>query len=367
MECDAKVLAEQERKEAEQESIMLKKKNKKLEENVTASQQAQDKAEKDIHEMNDRVSQLQTQNAYLSSRIDGQEEEKNSLKADVKVVQDKSKELTHDNTKMRDEIDKMEEEVANSINDKDQYQQELEYIKREDVLDEAGRQRPILIQSTDSDLVEKLQINEFLYEAQQARNPVPPMVEKIAQLLAMLHEGQSRSDTYLGDLSKSNSLVSALRQRNMALFSRTQMFESFKTRALVRYVMNLVEGDLVTDLHLDGLNFSNREINEMVSIFQRYEATDKVHVISMVDNGLDEDSINLILQLVFLLPYLKFLDLRRNCFEQAAIKTIEEKLREMEGVTGVVRTHNQVLNVHSGNQVRLTVDLSEQMPKTHQA
>jgi len=129
-------------------------------------------------------------------------------------------------------------------------------------------------------------------------------------------------------------------------------------------VMNLVEGDLVTDLHLDGLNFSNREINEMVSIFQRYEATDKVYVISLVDNGLDEDSINLILQLIFILPYLKYFDLRRNCYGQDAIKTIEDKLREMEGVTGVVRTHNQVLNVHSGNQLRMTVDLSEQMPKS---
>jgi len=142
------------------------------------------------------------------------------------------------------------------------------------------------------------------------------------------------------------------------------MFESFKTRALIRYVMNLIEGDLVTDLHLDGLNFSNREINEMVSILQRYEATDKVYVISLVDNGLDEDSINLILQLVFLLPYLKYFDLRRNCYGPDAIKTIEDKLRDMEGVTTVVRTANQVLNVHSGNQLRLTVDLSEQMPKS---
>jgi hypothetical protein len=127
--------------------------------------------------------------------------------------------------------------------------------------------------------------------------------------------------------------------------------------------MNLVEGDLVTDLHLDGLNFSNREINEMISIFQRYDATDKVYVISLVDNGLDEDAINLILQLIFLLPYLKFFDLRRNSFGEGGIKTIEDKLREMEGVTGVVRTQDQVLNVHSGNQVRMTVDLSEQMPK----
>jgi len=35
----------------------------------------------------------------------------------------------------------------------------------------------------------------------------------------------------------------------------------------------------------------------------------------------------------------------------------------MEGVTGVVRTQGQVLNIHSGNQLRLSVDLSEQMPK----
>jgi hypothetical protein len=363
METDAKVLAEQETKEAQAEAGLLKKKNKKVEEAVTASQIEQEKAEREIHDVNERVSGLQTQNAFLASRIDGQEEEKNALKAEIKKVADRISEVSKENSRHREEIDKFEEQVATSTSEKQNLSQQLEYIKREDVLDEAGRQRPILIQSTESDLLEKLQINEFLYEAQQARNPVPPLIEKIAQLLAMLHEGQSRADQYLADVSKSNSLVSALRQRNIALFSRTQMFESFKTRALVRYVMNLVEGDLVTDLHLDGLNFSNREINEMISIFQRYEATDKVYVISLVDNGLDEDSINLILQLVFLLPYLKFFDLRRNCFGQDSIKTIEDKLREMEGVTGVVRTHNQVLNVHSGNQVRMTVDLSEQMPK----
>lgn len=48
-------------------------------------------------------------------------------------------------------------------------------------------------------------------------------------------------DQYLGDLAKSNSLVSALRQKNMVLFEKTSMFESYKTRALVRYMMNLFE------------------------------------------------------------------------------------------------------------------------------
>jgi len=363
MEMDAKVLAEQERKEAEQEASILKKKNKKIEEAVTLSQQAQEKAEKDISEMNEQVSQLQTQNAYLASRIDGQEEEKNALKADIRKVADRATYLTSENSRLRDEIDQLEEQVATAVSDKDTYEKELAYIKREDVLDEAGRQRPILIQSTESDLIEKLQINEFLYEAQQARNPVPPVIEKIAQLLAMLHEGQGRADQYLADLSKSNGLVSALRQRNMGLFSRTQMFESFKTRALLRYVMNLIEGELVTDLHLDGLSFGPRELNEMVGIMQRYEATEKVYVISLVDNGLDESSVNLLLQLVFSLPYLRSLDLKRNCLGPDSIRKLEEQLRTMEGVTSIIKSANQVINVHSGNQLRLTVDVSEQMEK----
>mmetsp|Transcript_110493 Transcript_110493/g.195581 ORF Transcript_110493/g.195581 Transcript_110493/m.195581 type:complete len:953 (-) Transcript_110493:166-3024(-) len=363
METDAKVLAQKEKEEAEQEMNLLKKKNRKVEDAVTHSQQEQEKAERAISDANEKVSALQTQNAFLASRIDGQEEEKNSMKAEVKKLADRISEITMENSKFRDDIDRLEEQVATMTSDKQNLQKELEYIKREDVLDEAGRQRPILIQSTESDLLEKLQVNEFLYEAQQARNPVPPLIEKIAQFLAMLHEGQSRADQYLGDLSKSNSLVSALRQRNMALFSKTQMFESFKTRALIRYVMNLVEGDLMTDLHLDGLNFGPREINEMVLVLQRYEATDKVYVVSLIDNGLDEECINLILQMIFLLPYLRCLDLRRNCISQEGIKTIEDKLREMEGVTGVIKTANQVLNVHSGNQLRLTIDMSEQMPK----
>jgi len=363
METDARVLAEQERKEAEQDSMVLKKKNKRIEENVTHSQQAQEKAEKEIGDVNERVAQLQTQNAYLASRIDGQEEEKNGVKSEIKKMTDRANQMSAENMRLRTEIEQFEEEVVTAEAEKQSHHTELSFIKREDVLDDAGRQRPVLIQSTESDLLEKLQVNEFLYEAQQARNPIPPMVEKIAQLLAMLHEGQQRADMYLGDLSKSNGLVSALRQRNMALFSRTQMFESFKTRALLRYVMNLVEGDLMADMHLDSLSFGQRELNEMQQLLQRYDATDKVFIISLTDNGLDDDVVNTLLQLVFNLPYLRKLDLRRNCISPDGAKKISDQLKTMEGITSVIPEANGAINVHSGNQVRIRIDLSEQLAK----
>jgi chromosome segregation ATPase len=365
MEADARVLAEQERREAEQETSLLRKKNKLVEQAVTQSQQAQEKAEREISEATEKVSQLQTQKAYLESRLDTQEEEKNALKAEIKKKHDRTSQLTGENGKLRDNVDNLTEDIANITSEKENCRKDLEFIKREDVLDEAGRQRPILIQSSESDLVEKLQVNEFLYEAQQARNPVPPLIEKMAQLLAMLHEGQTRADQVLGDLSNSNSLVSAMRQRNVALFNRNQMFDSFKTRALLRYVMNLVEANLASEMYLDGLSFGPREINEMINLLQRYEAQEKVFIISLTDNGLDEDVVNLLLQLIYTLPYLRKIDLKKNCISDAGIKKLEEQLRGMEGVTSVNKSANQVINVHSGNQLRLSVDVSDQVPKEH--
>jgi len=101
----------------------------------------------------------------------------------------------------------------------------------------------------------------------------------------------------------------------------------------------------------------------MISLMQRYDATDKVFVITLCDNGLDDESVSLLLQLIFALPYLRSLDIRRNCFSTDAVKRIEDQLKTMEGITGVIRTAGQTINVHSGNQLRLSIDISEQMPK----
>eukprot|EP00392_Amoebophrya_sp_AT5.2_P002340 g2345.t1 len=360
MELDAKQIAEQEKRDADAESALLKKKNKKIEESVATAQNMQEQIGKHIVELNEQINALQTQNAYLASRIDGQEEEKSSLKGEIKKACDRFAEMSKTNNALREEIDKLDLSLADIRETAVNIRAELEYVKREDVLDETGRQRPILIQSNESTLLEKLQINEFLYEAQQNKNPVPSLVEKLAQLLELLHTAQGHCDQYLGDLAKSNSLVSALRQKNLVLFEKTSMFESYKTRALVRYMMNLFESGDHHNINLDGLNLTPRELQELTSLLQRYQITEKVYFISLAENGLTDDAVNQLLQLVMQTPYLKALDLRRNALTGGGIQKINEQLRVMEGVTSVIKTATGQINVHSGNQLRICVEVADQ-------
>ncbi|CAD7957005.1 unnamed protein product [Amoebophrya sp. A120] len=360
MELDAKQIAEQEKRDADSESALLKKKNKKIEESIATAQNMQEQIGKHIVELNEQINALQTQNAYLASRIDGQEEEKSSLKGEIKKSADRFADMSKTNNLLREEIDKLDLALQDIRETTVNLRAELEYVKREDVLDETGRQRPILIQSNESTLLEKLQINEFLYEAQQNKNPVPSLVEKLAQLLELLHTAQGHCDQYLGDLAKSNSLVSALRQKNLVLFEKTSMFESYKTRALVRYMMNLFESGDHHNINLDGLNLTPRELQELTSLLQRYQIQEKVYFISLAENGLTDDAVNQLLQLVMQTPYLKALDLRRNTLTGGGIQKINDQLRVMEGVTSVIKTATGQINVHSGNQLRVCVEVADQ-------
>merc|ERR1719258_992177 len=137
---------------------------------------------------------------------------------------------------------------------------ELDYIRREDMLDETGRTKPVLIQSKESKLVQKLHINEFLYRAQQSKNPIPMLIEKLSHLLELLHTASTQADVYLQDLNRSNGLVSALRQKNLVLYEKTMLYDSFKTKAQLKYVTNCFQSD-DPNLYLDGLNYTSKELS----------------------------------------------------------------------------------------------------------
>eukprot|EP00933_Yihiella_yeosuensis_P084685 TRINITY_DN9929_c0_g1_i1.p1 TRINITY_DN9929_c0_g1~~TRINITY_DN9929_c0_g1_i1.p1 ORF type:complete len:873 (-),score=277.88 TRINITY_DN9929_c0_g1_i1:256-2784(-) len=373
MEVDAKLAAEAEARNAAQMQALLQKKNKMLEEALQLAIKAQEKVEKRLLELQEKAGALQTQNEYLATRIDGNEEDKGALRYELRRGEDELRQATATNGQLHQQQTEAEDKFNDVEAEKVAIKAELDYIKREDMLDETGRTKPILIES-ESKLIERLQINEFLYSAQQARNPVPMLVEKISHILEMLHTAQSQSDVYLQDLQRSNTMLTALRGKNMALYEKVQLCETWKMRALLKIASNEfeyrpdVKGHQVSktdgnSLRLDGLQYSTKELQELKKIITNYNKQETVKEITLQDSNLDKSAVPYIQELLDLCPYLFKLDLKRNKLDFEACSMIQGWVERIPGVTSVIKdpaTGN--LTAKSGHQVRMLVGLEDQAP-----
>eukprot|EP00747_Dinoflagellata_sp_TGD_P017414 gnl/TRDRNA2_/TRDRNA2_125810_c1_seq6.p1 gnl/TRDRNA2_/TRDRNA2_125810_c1~~gnl/TRDRNA2_/TRDRNA2_125810_c1_seq6.p1 ORF type:complete len:863 (-),score=249.88 gnl/TRDRNA2_/TRDRNA2_125810_c1_seq6:205-2733(-) len=376
-EIDTKLAAEAEARNAAQMQALLQKKNKMLDEALTLALQAQEKVMKRLQELQERATVLQTQNEYLGQRIDGQEEDKGALRYELRRLEDELRQaqtthaqLTAQNTELEDTCNDAEAAQAS-------LQAELDYIKREDMLDETGRTKPILIES-ESKLVDRLQINEFLFSCQQARNPIPMLVEKLSHLLEMIHTSQTQADLYLQDLQRSNSMLQALRTKNMSLYERVQLCETWKIRALLKIASNEFEARSAVKghvgrlaglggklnghaLYLDGLQYTSKELQELQRLIRSYEKQDSVVQIRLQDNQLDKSCLKSILELIDLCPYLNKIDLKRNHLDDDAVAEIKNFVERIPGVSKVTTDPiSGNLTAHAGNQVRMTVELEDQ-------
>merc|ERR1719454_2595643 len=237
---DAKLQAEAEARGAAQMQALLQKKNKMLEEALQLALKAQEKVEKRLQELQEKANSLQTQNEYLATRIDGNEEDKGALKHEMRRLEEELRQTTAVHTQLAQQAIELEDKANDLEAEKTALQAELDYIKREDMLDDTGRTKPILIES-ESKLIDRLQVNEFLFTAQQTKNPVKMLVEKTSHLLELLHTAQTQSDLYLQDLQRSNSMLTALRGKNMSLYEKVQLCETWKMRALLKIVSNAFE------------------------------------------------------------------------------------------------------------------------------
>ncbi|KAF4677367.1 hypothetical protein FOL47_001953 [Perkinsus chesapeaki] len=394
IEITGREAAEAEAKVKDTESGGIKRKNKKLEEGIAEAQRAAERKQKEIRGLLAEVNAVQAKNATLSSRIDAGEEEINGSRGQLAGLEETCKELTESCSDLRSRIS-----MANASNGQhrakvQQLKNELAFIRREDGLDESGRQRPILIHSNDSTLVEKLQIkhssignsfplarssplreaslscplkttieegiNHFLYEAQQQRNPVPMLIEKIAQLLEVLHFEQKSADSYLGDLAKSNSLVANLRQLNLDLTGKKSTMTSFKTELIGNVVQNQIEASAATEMVLTGLLMQDGDLHDVMGLIRANGCQDQIYGVHLGKNLIDDNATTTLLTMLHELSYLKYIDLRENQLSKEALKMVESQLRAMDGVTQTAHTADGVLEVRSGNQIRLKVNIGEQ-------
>merc|ERR1711865_587723 len=370
-EVDAKLQAEAEARGAAQMQALLQKKNKMLEEALQLALKAQEKVEKRLQELLEKSNSLQTQNEYLATRIDGNEEDKGALKHEMRRLEDELRQTTSVHTQLAQHSIELEDKANDLEAEKSSLQAELDYIKREDMLDDTGRTKPILIES-ESNLIDRLQINEFLFSAQQTKNPVKMLVEKVSHLLELLHTAQTQSDLYLQDLQRSNSMLTALRGKNMALYEKVQLCETWKMRALLKIVSNAFEArDKVKGhmpakhrgeaLYLDGLQYTNKELKELVRIVQGYEKQEIVKTIRLQDNALARPSVPILCEIISLCPYLKELNLNRNKLDDDAQRELHAYVERIPGVTSVLRdpVRGDIV-AKSGHQLRLTINLESQ-------
>jgi len=371
-EVDAKLTAEADARNAAQMQALLQKKNRMLDEALQLALKAQEKVEKRLAELQEKANALQVQNDYLGTRIDGNEEDKGALRYELRRGEEEMRQISATNMQLTQKHAEVEDHFNGVVAEKASLKAELDYIKREDMLDDSGRTKPILIDS-DSKLIDRLQINEFLYSAQQARNPIPMLVEKVSHILEMLHTAQTQADMYLQDLQRSNSMLTALRQKNMGLYEKVQMCETWKMRALLKIASNEFEMRQAVkghqrakdghSLYLDGLQYTNKELKELHTVITNYSKQDSVKEIHLQDNQLDKTSVPFLTGLIDLCPYLTRLDLKRNRLDDEAINDIQNFVQRIPGVTSVqMDPVTKDLKAKSGLQVRLQVMLEEQSP-----
>ena len=173
-------------------------------------------------------------------------------------------------------------------------------------------------------------------------------------------------------------MLTALRQKNMTLYEKVQMCETWKMRALLKIASNEFEqradvkgihrhSTIGHRLYLDSLQYSNKELVELHKVISNYGKAEQLMEIHLQDNQLQGDAVPMLTELVELCPYLKKLDLRKNRLDEAACDAIKSFVERIPGVTTIARdpvTGN--LTAKSGMQVRMVVLLEDQAePNPH--
>merc|ERR1719265_828418 len=139
IEVDAKLAAEAEARSAAQMQALLQKKNKMLDDALALALKAQEKVEKRLQELVEKANALQTQNEYLGTRIDGNEEDKGALRYELRRVEEELRQGSATHQQLTQAKTELEDRVNDIDAEKAALKAELDYIKREDMLDETGR------------------------------------------------------------------------------------------------------------------------------------------------------------------------------------------------------------------------------------
>jgi hypothetical protein len=116
-------------------------------------------------------------------------------------------------------------------------------------------------------------------------------------------------------------------------------------------------------LYLDGLQYTNKEMKEIMRLIGSYEKQEVVKLIRLQDNSLAKPSVPMLCEIMAMCPYLRELNLNHNKLDEDACRELHAYVERIPGVTSVLRDPvTGDIVAKSGHQLRLTVKLENQEP-----
>eukprot|EP00930_Biecheleria_cincta_P008433 TRINITY_DN109871_c0_g1_i1.p1 TRINITY_DN109871_c0_g1~~TRINITY_DN109871_c0_g1_i1.p1 ORF type:complete len:984 (-),score=200.67 TRINITY_DN109871_c0_g1_i1:86-3037(-) len=345
---EARLAAEEGARSASATLAALMGKHGRLQKSLQVALSTQERTERELRSLTAKSDAIEINIEFMNSRIDGNEEDKSAMRYQSRRLGKELVQATMDNNELNHKCLQASEKEQLVQNERAAIKAEIGFIRREDLLDESGRRVPLLIES-DSELIDRLEINESLVHAQESRNPVPLLVGKMANLLELLgnaHEGDRRLGEYTSDARRR---LSTYRQAHKLLWKRLEASELWKTRMLQNIVAALPseahDRAKCFVLRLDSLQLHARHLQILPVVIQQHKREDVIDEITLQANNLDASSVQILLELMEICPRLTRMDLRRNCLDTDSC----EKLL----------TSASLHKKSSGSQEELTVDISD--------
>jgi len=313
-------------------------------------------AEQMFQNKTSKLNSVSTQNEFMENEIQALEDQTSEYRKRFAKINLEHNELSKSDISR--EVDERDREIENLRVQLEQINVEMKFLKDHDMVGADGFIKPLIITSKEGEplvnsLVEQLGINDFLTRVQaetDLNSVIVQMVEKISQMLQLIHEADELEQRYMEDSEKAAKIIEKLKTKNRANLAELDHLETFKRMALVQIGLNILQASKGINLFLQGLAYGDNELGDLLnrlSVDEKQKMT-KVNLSNckLVDFQL--------VRLVSEFQNLRELDLR-GMPDLTGILELERHLKtKVEGITGVYRD-DKVLIVNSGLQVRLTV------------
>lgn len=324
-----------------------------LKDEIAANASVVNKLETDFHQKRLNLRSVITQSDFMKHQVQALEEWISQARAETVRVHDQLSELASSDKpgileKIKEENDVLSTEIQ-------KIQTDIEFMASQGMLGDDGRTKPLLIQSESEDpnsLSERLNINGFLRDAQSEADVgkcILMMVEKMSQLLDMVHAAETLELQYGRDLARSTELARQLKEKNASAQHQVSTLEDYSSSSRFQFAKNLFASLGNVKLLLRGMEYRDEDIADLMNELSE-AAKGRIEKIDVSRNNL----VNLNLsKLVADCAILKFLDVRGNDLQ--TVNELDRFLRnKIDGVTSVFRD-SYMLVANSGAQVRFTM------------